>query len=275
MANTRQPERTRTGRMNQMPGLCQQHDPIRRPSGTPGQHPLPGHRLVSPQLAGGQSTSATNAGPTLAHRAAPPAAATHLSWHAGIGAEARAILFTAARTPNTFSDTPVSDEELSRIWELARWAPTSFNIQPLRVTFVRTSESRARLAQHMYKMNREKTATAPATAILAADLEFHMQIPRTNPARLWLKEEFADKAVRHEAARFNATLQAGYFILAVRAGGLAAGPMLGYDPAGIDAEFFAGTALATVLVVNIGRPGENPWPGRLPRLDHDDVITWA
>jgi hypothetical protein len=45
-----------------------------------------------------------------------------LSWPTGVDAQARAILFTAARTPSTFSDTPVSDEELSQIWELARWA---------------------------------------------------------------------------------------------------------------------------------------------------------
>jgi 3-hydroxypropanoate dehydrogenase len=28
-------------------------------------------------------------------------------------------------------------------------------------------------------------------------------------------------------------------------------------------------------VVNIGHPGENPWFDRLPRLGHEEVITWA
>jgi 3-hydroxypropanoate dehydrogenase len=198
--------------------------------------------------------------------------APHLS---PLDAEARATLFTAARTVNTFSDVPVSDEELSEIWELARWAPTSANTQPLRVVYLRTPAGRERLARHMSEGNRDKTRTAPAVAVLAADLDFHEQIPRVFPVRPELKEAFADEAVRYQAARFNATLQAGYFILAVRAVGLGAGPMLGYDAAGIDSDFFAGTALRTVLVVNIGHPGENAWFDRLPRLGPEDVISWG
>jgi len=36
-----------------------------------------------------------------------------------LDAAGRATLFTEARTANTFSDQPVSDEELADIWELA------------------------------------------------------------------------------------------------------------------------------------------------------------
>ena len=187
----------------------------------------------------------------------------------------RAVLFTEARTANTFSDAPVSAEELTSIWEMARWAPTSGNVQPMRVVFVRTPEGRERLAPHMLEMNRAKTLTAPAVAILAMDLEFHEHIPRLVPFRPQMKDAFADEGVRLDSARFNTALQAGYFILAVRAAGLAAGPMLGFDKAGIDAEFFAGTSFRSVLVVNIGHPGESPWFDRLPRLDNDEVITWA
>jgi 3-hydroxypropanoate dehydrogenase len=192
-----------------------------------------------------------------------------------IDALARATLFTDARTANTFSDQLVSDEELSDIWELARWAPTSANVQPLRLVYVRTPEGKARLLPHMNEMNRAKTESAPAVAILATDLEFHEQIPRIFPARPELKDAFADEAFRHESARFNAILQAGYFLLAVRAVGLAAGPMLGFDNAGVDQEFLAGTSFRSVLVVNIGHPGDDPWFDRLPRLDHEDVISWA
>lgn len=193
---------------------------------------------------------------------------------APIDEQARTALFTAARTANTFDGSPVSDEQLADIWELTRWAPTSANVQPLRVLYIRTEEGREQLAKHMSDGNREKTRTAPAVAVLAADLDFHEQIPRVFPIRPQLKDAFAEDAVRHNSARFNATLQAGYFILAVRAVGLAAGPMLGYDGPGIDAEFFAGTSLRTILVVNIGRPGENAWFDRLPRLDHEEVLTW-
>ncbi len=188
---------------------------------------------------------------------------------------ARSSLFLDARTANTFSDQAVSDQELSDIWELARWAPTSANVQPLRLVYVRTDEGKQRLAPFMSDNNRDKTATAPAVAILAADLDFHEHIPQLFPQRPQLKDAFADEAMRHQSARFNAILQAGYFILAVRAVGLAAGPMLGFDGPGIDAEFFGDTTFTSILVVNIGHPGEDPWFERLPRLDHDQVITWA
>ncbi len=192
-----------------------------------------------------------------------------------LSTEGRSILFTEARTANTFSDTPVTPQELNEIWELAKWAPTSANGQPMRVLFVQTPEGRERLVPHLMDKNKAKTASAPAVAILAVDLDFHDHLPRLVPYYPQIKDAFAEEGVRHEAARFNTAIQAGYFILAVRAAGLAAGPMIGFDKAGVDADFFAGTAFRSVLVVNIGHPGENAWFDRLPRLDHDEVITWA
>jgi 3-hydroxypropanoate dehydrogenase len=81
-----------------------------------------------------------------------------------------------------------------------------------------------------------------------------------------------DGAGREAQARFNAALQIGYLILGIRAAGLAAGPMAGFDPAGVDAEFFPDGRLRALLVVNIGRPGPDAWVERLPRLTHDDVV---
>ncbi len=188
----------------------------------------------------------------------------------------RRALFTEARTANTFSDAPVTDEELSAIWELARWAPTAANTQPLRVLYVRTAEGKERLVRHMADGNKAKTLAAPAVAVLAADTDFHEHIPTIFPMRPAMKDHFgSDDELRHRSARFNAALQAGYFVLAVRAQGLAAGPMGGFDAAGVDAEFFPGGRFASFLVVNIGHPGQSPWFDRLPRLEHEHVVSWA
>jgi 3-hydroxypropanoate dehydrogenase len=48
--------------------------------------------------------------------------------------------------------------------------------------------------------------------------------------------------------------------------------MGGFDAAGLDEEFFAGRNLKSLLVVNLGKPAENAWFDRLPRLDRDDVF---
>jgi len=186
--------------------------------------------------------------------------------------EAQDLLFREARTANTFSDEPVTDEQIAAIYELVKHGPTAMNNQPLRIALVRQGEARERLLKHMAEGNREKTAAAPLVAILAADTDFHENLERTFPHFPGAKDLFADDAARDQAARFNATLQIGYFLVGVRAAGLAAGPMGGFDAAAVDADFFEGTALRSLLVVNIGRPGENPWFDRLPRLAHDEVV---
>jgi nitroreductase len=87
------------------------------------------------------------------------------------------------------------------------------------------------------------------------------------------RDAFADEEKRHAPARDNAHLQAGYFLLGVRAAGLAAGPMGGYDAAGLDAELFPDGRRRSIMVVNIGRPGPDAWFDRLPRLTYDEVVT--
>jgi 3-hydroxypropanoate dehydrogenase len=187
----------------------------------------------------------------------------------------RAVLFTQARTANAFASTPVTDAELTEIWELAKWAPTAANVQPLRVLYVR-SDARERLVAHMADGNKVKTASAPAVAVLALDTRFHEHIPTILPFRPELKDVLAgNDTMRTDMGHFNAALQAGYFLLAVRATGLAVGPMGGFDKAGVDGEFFPEGRFRSILVVNIGHPGVDAWFPRLPRLDDTDVIAWA
>lgn len=196
-----------------------------------------------------------------------------LTDHLALDPAAQDLLFRDARTANSFSDEPVSDEQIRALYELVKWAPTSMNSQPLRLVLVRSDEARARLVSHMGPSNRAKTESAPLVAILAADTEFHEHLPRLFAHAPQAKDMFADPARREAAARSGAMLQAGYFILGVRALGLAAGPMGGYDAAGVDADLLAGTTLKSIMVVNIGKPGNNPWFDRLPRLEYDEVVT--
>lgn len=195
---------------------------------------------------------------------------------AALNAAGRALLFSDARTSNTFDSTPISDAQLQEIWELARWAPTSANTQPLRVLYVRTGEGRERLVRHMGDGNKDKTRSAPAVAVLARDPRFYDHLPTVLPIRPGMRDQFAGDPQRADVTgTYNAALQAGYFLLAVRAVGLAAGPMAGFDAAGVDAEFFPDGRFASTLVVNIGHPGPGAWFPRLPRLAHQDVLAWA
>ncbi|MBU3866059.1 malonic semialdehyde reductase [Streptomyces sp. 4503] len=186
---------------------------------------------------------------------------------------AQDLLFREARTANTFTDEPVTEEQVQAIYDLIKYAPTAFNQSPLRVVLVRSPEARERLVQHMAEGNQAKTSTAPLVAILAADNEFHEELPALFPHFPQAKDVFfSERAAREQAAGLNASLQAGYFILGIRAAGLAAGPMTGFDAAGIQKEFLDEDH-TPLMVINIGKPGEDAWFPRGPRLDYDQVIT--
>jgi nitroreductase len=140
--------------------------------------------------------------------AATPAQATLETSLTRLNDGGRALLFTEARTANTFSDRPVTSEQLRAIYELMKWGPTWSNTLPLRIVC-------------------------------------------------------------------GAWMQAAYFIIAVRAAGLAAGPMGGFDTAGLDAEFFPSGDWRSFLIVNIGYSGQSPWYERLPRLDYAEAVRHA
>jgi 3-hydroxypropanoate dehydrogenase len=186
---------------------------------------------------------------------------------------AQDLLFREARTANAFTAEPVTDEQVQAIYDLVKYGPTAFNQTPLRITLVRSSEARERLVQHMAEGNQAKTATAPLVAILSADNEFHEELPALFPAFPQAKDVFfAERPAREGSAAMNAALQAAYFIVGVRAAGLAAGPMTGFDFEGVRKEFLDDDH-TPLMVVNIGKPGPDAWYPRSPRLAFDDVVT--
>lgn len=186
---------------------------------------------------------------------------------------AQDLLFREARTANTFTDEPVTEEQVQAIYDLVKYGPTAFNQSPLRVVLVRSDDARARLVKHMAEGNQPKTSTAPLVAILATDNEFHEELPALLPHFPQAKDAFfSERPVRESAAALNGSLQAAYFLIGIRAAGLAAYLMTGFDASGIEKEFLDGDH-SLLMVVNIGKPGEDAWFPRLPRLAYDEVVT--
>ncbi|PSK66226.1 putative malonic semialdehyde reductase RutE [Micromonospora sp. MH33] len=186
---------------------------------------------------------------------------------------AQDLLFRAARTANAFTDEPVDEEQVRAIHDLVRHGPTALNAQPLRVLLLRSAPARARLLPYLSAGNRDKTAGAPLTAVLAADVDWHDRLPELFPHRPGARDWFAgDRAGREAQARLNAALQIGYLLVGVRAAGLAAGPMAGFDAAGVEREFFPDGRHRVLLLMNIGRPAPDAWRERLPRLDYAEVV---
>lgn len=175
-------------------------------------------------------------------------------------------LFTEARTRNAWSDRPVPEALLRRLYDLTKFGPTAVNATPARFVFITSPEAKARLAPLMSEGNRAKTLQAPVNVIIGQDLDFPETLPTLFPHAPGAKDWFADEAAARETAFRNASLQGGYFLLAARALGLDVGPMSGFDAAGVKEAFFAGTRVEPNFIVNLGYgTDENLFP-RSPRL---------
>lgn len=194
-----------------------------------------------------------------------------------VPAEVADLVFRDARTVNSFTDGEVTDEQIRRVWDVVRWGPTALNSLPLRLLLVRTPEARERLVAHMNPGNQAKTRLAPLSLVVAADLDFHEQLPRLAPHMPAARDNFAGSVeARAGMSRDNTFLQAGYLIVGLRAAGLHVGPMTGFDAAGLDADLFAGTPWRSIMVANVGTapaevdgmPASHP---RQDRLDFEDV----
>src|SRR5438874_803401 len=95
--------------------------------------------------------------------------------------EALDQLFRKARTHNAWSDRPVDDELLHRLYDLMKWGPTSANLAPARIVFLRSREAKERLRPALAPGNLEKTMKAPVTAIVAHDELFYEKAPKLFP----------------------------------------------------------------------------------------------
>lgn len=179
-------------------------------------------------------------------------------------------LFRTARTYNAFGGE-VSDETLHKLYELTKFGPTAANSTPARFVFVKSPEAKAKLAPALSEGNREKTLAAPVTVIVAYDEDFHEKLPYLFPhtdAKAWFD---GPRENRFESAFRNGSLQGAYLILAARALGLDTGPMSGFDNTKLDEAFFAGTAIKSNFLVNLGVGDTGSIFPRSPRLSFDEA----
>jgi len=178
------------------------------------------------------------------------------------------LLFTEARTHSAFLPKPVDDSLLQKIYDTLKMAPTGGNAQPGRFLFLKSAAAKARIGPAMTGNNVEKTLAAPVVVVVAYDSEFYEKMPKLFPARDMKTALIGMPAeVRNGMARHNAMLQEAYFILAARAHGLDCGPMGGFDPTKVDAEFFPDGKWKSTLVINLGYGDPAKLFPRNPRLD--------
>jgi len=137
---------------------------------------------------------------------------------------------------------------------------------------VRSAEAKEKLKPALSGANQKKVMGAPVTAIVGTDHAFYEKLPQLFPhadARSWF---VGNQPLIDTTAFRNSSLQGAYLMMAARAVGLDCGPMSGFDTAGVDNAFFAGTTVKSNFLVNLGYgdASRDLFP-RSPRLSFDEA----
>ena len=193
-----------------------------------------------------------------------------------VSAESLDQILRSARTYNGWTDTPVEERAVHDLYDILKWGPTSANSSPARFVWIRSAEGKAKLAGLAWEKNRPKILAAPLTVIIGNDLDFADAMPKLMPHNAEaMQKAFAQPGMSEITAMRNGSLQGAYLIIAARALGLDCGPMSGFDNAGVDRVFFAGTRIQSNFICNIGYGNPDSVFPRNPRLTFEEAGQWA
>jgi 3-hydroxypropanoate dehydrogenase len=182
------------------------------------------------------------------------------------------LIFREARTHSAWLDKPVEDALLKQVYDLAKMGPTSANMCPMRIVFVKSREAKEKLRPALDAGNVDKTMKAPVTAVVGMDVHFYEELPKLFPhadAKAWFKD-LPENVLEYLALR-NSSLQGAYLMLAARSLGLDCGPMSGFKNALVDAAFFAGTTVKSNFLCNLGHGDASKLFPRSPRLSFEEA----
>lgn len=189
--------------------------------------------------------------------------------------KALSLAFLDARTQNAWLPKDVPDSLLNELIDVLKFGPTSANCEPARFVFVKSEAAKEKLKPFLSEGNRAKTMQAPVCAIIGYDLEFYEQLPKLFPHKD-MRSGYVGKPDKIQDTAFrNGTLQGAYLMVAARLLGLDCGPMSGFDNAGVDSAFFAGTSIRSNFLCNLGYGDPAALKPRLPRLTFDEMATIA
>jgi 3-hydroxypropanoate dehydrogenase len=179
-------------------------------------------------------------------------------------------IFRTARTYNGYTDDPVTEADIRRIYDLLKMGPTSANQQSARFVWLLSQQGKDKLADLATGTNPDKIRKAPAAVIIAMDWEFHEHLPFLFPhtdAKSWFE---GDLEKRKEQAFRNSSLQGAYLLIAARALGFDTGPMSGFDNAKVDEAFFPDQPhVKSNFIATLGHGDPSTIFGRSPRPEFE------
>ena len=190
---------------------------------------------------------------------------------------------------NNFDTTHVmTSAEISELVALAGEAPTSFNQQNWRAVAVTSAEGKAKLMGLSW--GQAKVGAAAVTFIMVGKSTGYKDLPAMFKSTVeagHMPQETLDGMVgmangmygnnpvlqRDEAVR-AASLAGMTLMLAAQDKGLATGPMVGFDPAGVAAAFGLTDEEVPAMLITCGNAAQGNWP-RKARRPVSDVVSFA
>lgn len=175
----------------------------------------------------------------------------------------------------------MTEAEIARLVQIAKLAPSSFNMQNYRFVLVRDPELRKQIRDVAW--NQAQVSDASLLVILCADLKAHLK----DPERYWrhAPKEVQDllvpaltpfydgrpQLIRDEAMR-STGLAGMTLMLAARGLGYDSCPMVGFDAEAVARLIRLPPDHVISFMVAIGKPTQPAWP-RGDRLPDDEVVV--
>ena len=180
----------------------------------------------------------------------------------------------------------LDDATIRELIEYASEAPSSYNLQNWRFIAVRSPARKRALMALAYDQDKVVEASVtfivcgvlePQQGIRAAMQPFHVDghIDRET-LDAWVDEATStyqnEPGMQRDEAIRSASLAAMSLMIAAQAMGLASGPMIGFDAAGVSADFELASIEIPVMLVAVGRAAPGNWP-RKRRRPVDQVLA--
>lgn len=173
----------------------------------------------------------------------------------------------ARRSVRLYKPEPVPREDLDRIFEIVRLAPSAYNVQPWRFVVVTEPELKAKLGAAAY--GQKQVTGAPAVIVLYTDMKdvlenmedvMHPGMPAESRAAgaAGFRASWSEKsdAEREQWGAGQGYIALGYLLLAASSLGYATSPMLGFDPAKVKDVLGLPPHASVPALVAIGRGDE-------------------
>ncbi|BCX48155.1 nitroreductase [Haloferula helveola] len=176
----------------------------------------------------------------------------------------------------------MSEEDLAKLIELTKLAPSSFNMQNYRLLVVRDPELRKQLRAVAW--DQAQVTDASVLFLMCADLNAHL----ADPAKYWSHApqevqdilgpaiqpfyEGKEQLIRDEAVRSSA-LAGMTLMIAAKGMGYESCPMVGYDPEAVAKLVNLPSDYVLSFMIAVGKQTKPAWP-RGERLPDSEVVSY-